>query len=142
MIDVWASRADLELVDVGGHTVLAPDGEVGVVDGLRSDPRRGCLVVDVPLATSTRSVVVPVGLVERVDPAGRRVVVGLSRAYVVDGPEVGDGEEAVSETLRTEAAVYYLSAMASPARVLPRAASVRGASPRTPIEFHPAQHDR
>jgi hypothetical protein len=117
--DIWTAVVDTAAADLDGHTVAAPDGEVGVVDGRRSDLRRGWLVVDVPLRFTRRSVVVPAGIVERVDVESRTLLVGVSRAYVVDGPDVLDADDAVLEDVRTDVAVYYASVIASGAHVLP-----------------------
>jgi hypothetical protein len=92
-LHVGTHQGSTALLDLDGYAVTSPDGEVGAVDGARSDPRRGWLVVDVPLRFIRRSVVVPFGLVARVDRRSRTVLVEVSSAYVINGPCLLDGDD-------------------------------------------------
>jgi hypothetical protein len=103
---------------VDGHTVTAPDGVVGVVDGRRSDLSRGWLVVDVPLRFTRRSIVVPAGIAQSVDTESRTILLGVSRAYVIEGPDLLEGDDAAAEDVRMDVALYYQS-ISSRARIIP-----------------------
>jgi hypothetical protein len=119
---LWASDEALP-PDVRGYTLAAPDGEVGVVDADASGAGWRYLVVAESRDATARRVVVPVGVVVRVDARARVVVVRPSKAYVLDGPDMPDGEDPGADDLRSDVGAYYASILAGSAPVLPAPAS-------------------
>ena len=76
--------ADLDLV---GYVVEALDGEIGTIDAASKEIGARYLVVDTGPWIFGRQVMLPAGLVERVDVANNRVYVGRTKAEIKNAPE-------------------------------------------------------
>jgi hypothetical protein len=78
------SRPGLDLV---GYTVAAADGDIGKVDHAVYDTDSACLVVDTEPWIVGRKVMLPAGLVERIDNDDHKVHVDRTRNQIRDAPE-------------------------------------------------------
>jgi hypothetical protein len=89
MAEVWNFRDEaLARIDLSGFKVRAHDAEIGkVVEGIEA-PSGGYLVIDpgvsMPLG---KQLLLPAGLVEKVDIDRKRVVVGADRKQIENAPE-------------------------------------------------------
>lgn len=87
-IDVWILREPAWAgIDVVGFDVEARDGGIGSVDEATWDVREGRLVVDTGPWIFGRRVLLPAGVVERIDLAERRVFVTCTKDQVRNAPE-------------------------------------------------------
>ena len=79
--------AELDLV---GYDVEALDGEIGKIDEASQEIGTRYLVVDTGPWIFGKKVMLPAGLVERVDVANRRVYVGRTRDVIKKAPEFNE----------------------------------------------------
>jgi hypothetical protein len=84
----WEYRPDAgfaEGTDLSGYTVVAVDGDIGHVEA-SYDSRPAYLEVDVGSFFGGREVMVPAGLVERIDSTEKKVYVDRTRDQIKDAP--------------------------------------------------------
>jgi PRC-barrel domain len=84
----WEYRPDAGFAvgtDLIGYTVVAVDGDIGHVEATY-DSRPAYLEVDVGSFFGGREVMVPAGLVERIDSAKKKVYVDRTRDQIKDAP--------------------------------------------------------
>jgi hypothetical protein len=89
MTEVWNFRDEaLARIDLRGFDVRARDGAIGqVVEGMEG-PAGGYLVIDPGVAMPLgRQLLVPAGLVEKVEVENKRVVVRADRKQIENAPE-------------------------------------------------------
>ena len=86
----WEYRADAGFVkgtDLTGYTVVAVDGDLGqVVEAEYDGPRPAHLYVDVGSWLFGHHVMLPVGLVERIDATERKVYVDRTKDQIEHAP--------------------------------------------------------
>jgi hypothetical protein len=134
MTEVWSFRNEaLARIDLRGFDVRARDGEIGqVVQGMEGSAG-GYLVIDPGVAMPLgRQLLVPAGLVEKVDVENKRVVVRVDRKQIENAPEF-DPARPPDDPSRSVFGNYFHELMEeitgpSPRRVKaqPRRASSRG----------------
>jgi hypothetical protein len=76
--------------DIGGYTVFAADGPIGHVDRHSASDGDGFLLVDTGPWILGRTVMLPAGIVERIDHAQRTVHVTRSKDDIKHAPEYHD----------------------------------------------------
>ena len=84
----WEYRADAgfaEGIDLTGYMVVAVDGDLGHVEA-DYETKPAYLDVDVGSWLFGRHVTVPVGLVERIDTADKKVYVDRTKDQIKDAP--------------------------------------------------------
>jgi hypothetical protein len=137
MTEVWNFRDEaLARVDLRGFDVRARDGAIGKVVQAIEATEGGYLVVDPGVAMPLgRQLLVPAGLVEKVEIDKKRVVVGADRKQIEDAPEF-DAAQPLEEPSRSGFGNYFHSLMeeltgdsAQRTRAQPRRAASR-AKPR------------
>ena len=74
-------------IDLVGYDVQALDGEIGKIDAASQEIGTRYLVVDTGPWIFGKKVMLPAGLVERVDVPNRRVYVGRTRDVIKKAPE-------------------------------------------------------
>ncbi len=88
--DLWQYRESAAFaakgVDLTGFDVEGRDGPLGRVDRASNDVRVDYVVVEAGNWLSRRRVLVPAGMVERVDPSARRVILTLTRDQLREAP--------------------------------------------------------
>jgi hypothetical protein len=89
MTEVWSFRDEaLARIDVRGFDLRARDGAIGKVAQAIESPSGGYLVIDPGVAMPLgRQLLLPAGLVEKVDVDRKRVVVRAGRKQLEDAPE-------------------------------------------------------
>jgi hypothetical protein len=79
-----------ETADLGGFTVEALDGEIGKVDNATMDTGQSYLVVDTGPWIFGKKVMLPAGVVSRIDQSGRRIFVNRTKEQIKNAPEFDD----------------------------------------------------
>ena len=108
---IWSYASDSGFVegqDLTGFSVVASDGTIGHVDRQAAPEGLAHLVVDTGVWVFGRSVLVPVGVVTRVDAQGRRVTVACTRSEVKAAPRFRIDSETRDRAYLSEVGAYYL----------------------------------
>jgi hypothetical protein len=105
--DLWtyptvADRPDIVGDNVVGFSVEASDGHVGTVSDATDEVAASFIVVD----TGAKKVMIPAGLIVRIDAGGARVFLGLTKDQIENAPEL-DEVRAREASYREELGVYY-----------------------------------
>jgi hypothetical protein len=108
MTDLWTYR-DLDTwqsKDLSGFTVEAIDGEIGSVDEATFETGASYVVVDTGPWIFGKKVLLPAGVVQRVDHMNRRVIVNRNKDQIQNAPE-WDETSYRDITYRTRIGDYY-----------------------------------
>jgi hypothetical protein len=109
-MEIWTYRGGLRSdVDLSGYEVEAIDGSIGTVDEATNSVDASYLIVDTGPWIFGKSVLLPAGVIERIDTDEERVFVGRTRDEIKSAPEY-DPEGAVSMGYRQEVGSYYAAA--------------------------------
>jgi hypothetical protein len=105
--DLWTyptveERPDIVGGDVVGFEVQASDGYVGTVSDATDEVGASYIVVD----TGDKKVMIPAGVIERIDAGGGRVFLLLTKEQVKNAPEL-DEVRAREASYREEMGGYY-----------------------------------
>ena len=100
-------------MDLGGFTVEAADGSVGKVDETAHEIGSGYLIVDTGPWIFGRKVMLPAGVISRVDEQDQRVWVNLTKDEIKNAP---DFDESTSRDQRhlDELGTYYSDRVSLP----------------------------
>src|ERR687894_547545 len=104
-MQVWAYRVPTT-VDLKGYEVEAPDGSIGVVDESTAQVGESYLVVDTGPWIFGKRVLLPAGIVDRIDTADEKVFVNRSRDEIKNAPEY-DPDQGPIEPYRHQVGSYY-----------------------------------
>ena len=104
--DLWRYREGQLGSDVVGYKVEAVDGDIGKIDEATDEAGSGRIVVDTGPWIFGRKVVLPAGVIERIDPAEKKVFVSRTKDEIKDAPEIDD-ELGFSEDYRATLDEYY-----------------------------------
>jgi hypothetical protein len=129
---VWTYRRVDTDVDLTGYNVEAVDGLIGTVDEATAQAGESYLVVDTGPWIFGKRVLLPAGVVDRIDTAERKVFVAPSREEIKNAPEY-DRERGATDTYRQRVGSYYAADVGTPRPERPPArqrASRRRATPR------------
>ena len=112
MQDVWTYRdtsslgTDMANTDIAGFGVEALDGSIGKVDESTYEVGASYVVVDTGPWIFGKKVMLPAGVVQRVDTAEEKVYVNRTKDQIKDSPEFD--ESLVGDTgYRSELGSYY-----------------------------------
>ena len=106
--DLWTYRdtSSWGNADITGFDVEATDGSIGGVDEASFDAGSSYIVVDTGPWIFGKKVVLPAGLIQRVDVEDRRVWVDLTKNQIENAPEF-DELRYRDDDYRTEIGGYY-----------------------------------
>jgi Protein of unknown function (DUF2795) len=105
--EIWTYRGSVRTgVELTGYDVEARDGEIGTVDEATNEVGASYIVVDTGPWIFGRQVLLPAGVIERIDTHERRIVVGRTREEIRRAPEY-DPEVAVTTGYRQQVGSYY-----------------------------------
>lgn len=113
---IWSFTPDsgyVEGQDLTGFGVVASDGTIGHVDRQAAPHDLGHLVVDTGVWIFGRSVLVPVGVVTRVDTDGRRITLACTGAEVKAAPRFRTDSETTDRAYLETVGAYYLGLAAT-----------------------------
>ena len=87
--DIWTFRSQPGIVpgDLVGFHVEATDGGIGKIDEASEEASRNLLVVDTGPWIFGKKVMIPAGIVERVDLDGETVYVSKTKDEIKNAPE-------------------------------------------------------
>ena len=108
MTDIWTSR-DQESwanTDLVGYKVEAIDGEIGSIDQASYDVGRSWMVVDTGPWIFGKKVLLPAGVIDRVDVDDERVHVHRTKDEIENAPEF-DESRFSDEGYHSEVGTYY-----------------------------------
>lgn len=111
-IEIWAFSVESGIgadptqgIDVTGFGVEATDGSIGKVDEATHEDRAHRLVVDTGPWIFGKKVVLPGGVIERVDADDEKVYVNRTKDQIKDSPKFGEVD--LDEPGRDEIGSYY-----------------------------------
>ncbi|MFI6499920.1 PRC-barrel domain containing protein [Nonomuraea typhae] len=108
---IWAFRGDVfgtggDLMDLVGYAVEATDGKIGSIDEATYEVGESYLVVDTGPWIFGKKVMLPAGVVTRIDPQERRVHVSRTKQEIKDAPELDESSYKES-VYRDQLGTYY-----------------------------------
>jgi hypothetical protein len=108
MTDLWTYHdfESLGTIDVTGFKVEAIDGEIGSIDEATWEVGHSYVVVDTGPWIFGKKVLLPAGLIDRIDVDDQRCFVRRTKDEVKNAPEFDEGRY-LDETYRTELGTYY-----------------------------------
>lgn len=93
MTDIWTYREEaVGDIDLTGLAVEATDGEIGKIDEATYEVGRSYLVVDTGPWIFGRKVMLPAGVIQRIDVENERVLVDRTKDEIENAPELDSGE--------------------------------------------------
>ena len=109
MRDMWTYREETWLTtDLNGFKVEAIDGEIGSVDEKTNDVGSSYLVVDTGPWIFGKKVMLPAGVIDRVDLGNRHLFVNRTKDEIQHAPEF-DETRYTDPAFRNEIGSYYES---------------------------------
>ena len=106
---MWTYREDLWLTtDLNGFKVEALDGEIGSIDEKSNEVGSSYIVVDTGPWIFGKKVLLPAGVIDRVDLNDRRLFVTRTKDEIQNAPEF-DETRYTDPTYRNEIGSYYES---------------------------------
>jgi hypothetical protein len=108
MNDIWTYRdyENLGSTDITGFKVEAIDGEIGAIDEATWDVGSSYLVVDTGPWIFGKKVMLPAGVIDRIDLEDERVFVNRTKDEIKSAPEF-DESSYREETYRYDVGTYY-----------------------------------
>jgi hypothetical protein len=112
-VDIWVFRADPQLGydpdagrDLSGYRVEATDGSIGKIDEATDDVRQSFIIVDTGPWILGKKVMLPAGVIQRVDEQEEKVWVDRTKDQIKNAPEYD--ETLTSDSgYRDELGTYY-----------------------------------
>src|SRR5919109_4203177 len=106
-VDIWTYREQrFAGTDLTGFKVEATDGEIGKIDEATNEAGSSYLVVDTGPWIFGKKVMLPAGIIDRVDFDDERVFVTLTKDEIKSAPEF-DETGYQDEEYRTRLGEYY-----------------------------------
>jgi hypothetical protein len=108
MTDIWTypDYATLGSADITGFKVEAIDGEIGSIDEATWDVGSSQLVVDTGPWIFGKKVLLPAGVIDRIDVNDERVFVHRTKDEIQNAPEL-DESTFRGDTYRNDVGTYY-----------------------------------
>lgn len=105
--DMWHYRdGGAPTEDIAGFAIEARDGEIGKVDRANAETGTAYLIVDTGPWILGRTVMLPAGVIDRIDYKRRVVHVNRDRDAIKNAPEY-DGDAAEQDSYRSGLGGYY-----------------------------------
>ena len=103
---VWRETDEAAMPSIDGFGVEAADGSIGKVDEATYDVGSSYIVVDTGPWIFGKKVMLPAGVVDRIDVDNEKVYVGLTKDEIKNAPEF-DESTYRSDSYRTSVGNYY-----------------------------------
>jgi hypothetical protein len=109
LADIWTYRTTEPLgdIDVTGYSVEATDGGIGKIDEATYEVGGSYLVVDTGPWIFGKKVLLPAGLVDRVDPESETVFVSRTKDQIKNAPEFDEQRGFADDEYRGRLGDYY-----------------------------------
>jgi hypothetical protein len=105
--DIWTYREQMwGTTDLSGYSVEATDGGIGKVDEATNEIGGSYIVVDTGPWIFGKKVMLPAGVIERVDSESETIFVNLTKDAIKNAPEF-DESSYTDESYRSELGGYY-----------------------------------
>ena len=105
--DIYTYRdQSIATLDLTGYSVEATDGSIGKVDESTNEVGGSYIVLDTGPWIFGKKVLLPAGVIDRVDQDSETIYVSLTKDEIKDAPE-WDDERGVDDTSRSEIGNYY-----------------------------------
>ena len=91
--------------DITGYKVEAVDGSIGKIDRATSETSGSYVVVDTGPWIFGRKVLLPAGVIARIDPKDEKVYINRTKDQIKNAPEFDDNR--FDQRYRNELDVYY-----------------------------------
>lgn len=107
--DIWTFKTEppVNAADLTGFSVEARDGGIGKIDEATDDVGRGHLIVDTGPWIFGKKVMLPAGVIERVDLDAETVFVSRSKDEIKNAPEFDADAMRDDEQYRGRLGGYY-----------------------------------
>jgi hypothetical protein len=106
-VDIWTYREQTwSGIDLSGYSVEATDGGIGKVDEATYDVGSSYIVVDTGPWIFGKKVLLPAGVIDRVDASEEKIYVSRTKDEIKDAPEF-DETRYTDEAYRSEISGYY-----------------------------------
>jgi hypothetical protein len=107
--ELWTFRTEPTIgdVDLTGFSVEATDGGIGKIDEATYDVAGSYLIVDTGPWIFGKKVLLPAGVVERVDPDTETVFVNRAKDEIKNAPEFDPDAGPTNEQYRSTLSDYY-----------------------------------
>ena len=104
----YSSEYTTQPLDVEGFEVAATDGDIGKIDEATYDVGSSYVVVDTGPWIFGRKVLLPAGVIERIDLDNHKVEVRLTKDQIKNSPEYdADTQDYRSDAYREQVGSYY-----------------------------------
>ncbi|HJU48600.1 MAG TPA: hypothetical protein VJ689_10715, partial [Gaiellaceae bacterium] len=88
--EMWTYRSDLDATNITGYGVEALDGSIGKVDEATNDVGASQIVVDTGPWIFGKKVVLPAGVIDRIDAVDEKVYVSRTKDHIKHAPELDE----------------------------------------------------
>jgi hypothetical protein len=106
-MEIWTYRDQtITGLALTGYSVEATDGSIGKVDEATDEAGSSYIVVDTGPWIFGKHVLLPAGVIERVDQDSKTVYVNRTKDEIKNSPE-WDDKRGVDESYRSEIGSYY-----------------------------------
>ena len=107
-VDIWTFREQsLDAAGLVGYTVEALDGKIGKIDEATGETGSSMLIVDTGPWIFGKKVLLPAGVVERVDPDTETVFVSRTKDEIKNAPEFDPDVHRDDAAYRDRVGGYY-----------------------------------
>ena len=107
-VDMWTFReTTLDATSLTGYSVEARDGGIGKIDEATGEAGRSQLIVDTGPWIFGKKVLLPAGVIERVDPDTETVFVSRSKDEIKNAPEFDPELHRDDDDYRNRLGGYY-----------------------------------
>jgi hypothetical protein len=105
---MWSYQSGLYSgdIDVVGYNVEAIDGGIGKVDDATYDAGSSYIVVDTGPWIFGKKVMLPAGVIDRIDPDDEKVFVNRTKDQIKDAPEFDENRDR-DDKYRSDLGSYY-----------------------------------
>jgi hypothetical protein len=111
--DLWTYPDSVGRLDFTGYDVEALDGDVGTVAEMSLEAGAAYLVIDTGRWIFGKKVLIPAGLVERVDRDDETVYLTRTRDEIASAPEF-DADHYAEPSYREKVGAYYAAGQTRP----------------------------
>ena len=107
IIHIWSYRVEIDDPgDIGGYSIQAVDGEIGKIDKHDAEAGRAHLLVATGPWIFGKTVMLPAGVIDRVDHEDKTVYVSVTKDQIKNAPEY-DENHAHDQGYRDQLGGYY-----------------------------------